>query len=616
MEVSGTQTSFLFKSPFTISGGDAAAVQEARNTLNTGGEPRTSNRDIVFNALISATRQVPAIEAAGPLAGFRVSDAIQFLSKRVGSNKFPIVDDLERKGRFTNLKIDRLSQLRESLKTLNTTVNVFLNNGAFNLRAAESPSGGRVQVEPGSIAPTARFTVTPARKVVNSALASDEQSEPLGSLGLSGSFFVNGFKITVETTDSIFELRDKINRGEDLNNNGVLDNAEDFNNNGLIDIIVFLPSESGPGIFITEDLNANGKLDPDEDVIDNDRLDGGTAESKVKASVIKNRLVLTSLAGGSTKIDLRDDDNILLALGFFELNIKGLPIQKELQFNDDRFAVNLNVLPQPALAKVDKTFADPETVENDFDEFDNIAEDTVVTLKKESQRKSKVRIFIDATTTLDQIQTFFDQFNTSIRQINKVLSQSREFAKDREIQDIRDDLTRKTQTKTSELERRNEKIDLLRIAKENRQGIGFSVNNTEKQAVQEVPATTTVEDILQGIISPFTNADKDLLNRLSSAGVRTLEDDTFVIDGTRLKRALKVNPVETLGLFNDPETGILPVLSEKLGQLLREDLGDLDLKRDQILIQSQTPNFLAEKHRQFTEVSTLSNAVQNLIAVA
>ncbi|SVE63880.1 uncharacterized protein METZ01_LOCUS516734, partial [marine metagenome] len=227
-------------------------------------------------------------------------------------------------------------------------------------------------------------------------------------------FYVNGFKISVEITDSIFELRDKINRGEDTNSNGKLDGTEDINNNGTLDVISFSASEFGKGFYLTEDLDGDGELDPDEDVFKNNRLDGGISESRVKARVENNRLILSSLAGGAAKIDLRDDDNILLQLGFFELNLKGLPIQKELQFDIDRLiqgipSANLNVTPQSAQVEVDKTFDDPETVESDFNEFKNILEGSVVTLLKESARMSNIKVFFDAATTIDQIKTFFNQ---------------------------------------------------------------------------------------------------------------------------------------------------------------------------------------------------------------
>ena len=100
-------------------------------------------------------------------------------------------------------------------------------------------------------------------------------------------------------------------------------------------------------------------------------------------------------------------------------------------------------------------------------------------------------------------------------------------------------------------------------------------------------------------------------NRLMSAGIRTVNDNTFVIDEPKLERALEVNAEETLRVFTDEKSGILPLLSEKLKNLLRENLGGLDQKKDKILIRSKSHNLLIEKVNKFTEVSRLNNVVKN-----
>ena len=620
MEVSGTSNSFLFTSPLTVSGGNKAIVSEAKDDLNSGGQPRPRTNDLVFQSLNIAGRRVPVFEGGGPLAGFRLGNAVNVITEKSEKNKFSIVDNIERNSRFSDLKVERLNSLRASLQTLRTTVNVFRNNGAFNLNAAESSREDLVEIKAGKTSPTGRFTVVPTRKMVSSVLASDEQSTPIEAIGLSGNFYVNGFKISVEATDSIFELRDKINRGEDTNNNGNLDGIEDINNNGALDVISFSASEFGKGFYLTEDRNGNGKLDPDEDTIDNDRLDGGTIESRVKASVVNNRLILSSLAGGSTKIDLRDEDNILLQLGFFELNLKGLPIQKELQFDADQLlvrfpSINLNVTPGPALVEVDRSFSKPETIESDFNEFTNISEGATITALEVSASKSNIQIFFDATNAIDQIKTFIGQFNDSLRQINDVLSQSKEFSKDKDMQNMRNDLTVQPQEKIRIIEKRNEDIDIFRVTSENLQEIGFGVVNTKKKTVQELPTSIALEDIL-GESTPLLNTTKDVATRLNSAGIRTSNDNTFVVDEPRLKKALEVNAEETLKIFTDEEAGILPLLSKKLENLLRENLGDLDQKINQVVIQTKTPSLPLEKLHKFTEVSRLNQTVKNLIAVA
>ena len=620
MEVSGTSNSFLFTSPLTVSGGNKAIVSEVKDDLNSGGQPRPRTNDLVFQSLNIAGRRVPVFEGGGPLAGFRLGNAVNVITEKSEKNKFPIVDNIERNSRFSDLKVERLNSLRASLQTLRTTVNVFRNNGAFNLNAADSSREDLVKIQAGKTSPTGRFTVAPTRKMVSSVLASDEQPTPIEAIGLSGNFYVNGFKISVETTDSVFELRNKINRGEDTNNNGNLDGIEDINNNGALDVISFSASEFGKGFYLTEDRNGNGKLDPDEDTIDNDRLDGGTIESGVKASVVNNRLILSSLAGGSRKIDLRDEDNILLQLGFFELNLKGLPIQKELQFDADQLlvrfpSINLNVTPGPALVEVDRSFSKPETIESDFNEFTNISEGATITALEVSASKSNIQVFFDATNAIDQIKTFIGQFNDSLRQINDVLSQSKEFSKDKDMQNMRNDLTVQPQEKIRIIEKRNEDIDIFRVTSENLQEIGFGVANTKEKTVQELPTSIALEDIL-GESTPLLNTTKDVATRLNSAGIRTSNDNTFVVDEPRLKKALEVNAEETLKIFTDEEAGILPLLSKKLENLLRENLGDLDQKINQVVIQTKTPSLPLEKLHKFTEVSRLNQTVKNLIAVA
>jgi hypothetical protein len=64
-------------------------------------------------------------------------------------------------------------------------------------------------------------------------------------------------------------------------------------------------------------------------------------------------------------------------------------------------------------------------------------------IKSASVKAAEINIFIDAATFITQIKTLFDQFNASISKINNLLSASRTFKRDGDIQDIRNDLTLK-----------------------------------------------------------------------------------------------------------------------------------------------------------------------------
>jgi len=588
-------------------------VRIARDTINQSGSPQEIKRDILFNSVFINTRKVPNLEATGPLAAFRVNDAIALLSLRFASRKIPILEDLGKKERFTLLKLRQLDDLSTSLKTLGQTVTELFSVDALNSKSSSSTRSKRVQAFVGKDAPLDSFRISPVRLSKGAILASDEQSTPLGTLGLTGSFFINGVKITVESSDTLIDLKNKINFGEDHNRNGVLDKTEDVNNNGTLDIIQTANSEFVPAIFITEDLDGDGELDPDEDVNDNGRLDGGVAETKVLALIKDNRLVLVGLAGGRDRIDLLDSDEVLLNLGFFELNFKGFPVQKEFQFDSEDQDLAVNLIQQPQTAKIE---IDGKPVFSDTNVFSGVIEDTDLVIKKVSEKAAQINIFIDTETFFTQIKTLFDQFNYSISKINNLLGISRTFAQDGDIQDIRNDLTFKPQERARGLAKRNEDIDTLRGRPGNPFATGIKVVNPEKNNPQEVAITSAVQAVKSGITRAFQSQNENLLRRLGSIGIRTLADNTFLLDEREFRRGLNSNTTEIFDLFTNPETGILPNLAERLSIILRDDPGELAIEKNEIVVQSSSPRIQAENFRKLTENNNLGNTTQTLIAVA
>ncbi len=69
-------------------------------------------------------------------------------------------------------------------------------------------------------------------------------------------------------------------------------------------------------------------------------------------------------------------------------------------------------------------------------------------------------------------------------------------------------------------------------------------------------------------------------------------------------------------LFTNFETGILPLLSEQLKKILQEDRGDLAVKKNEVVIRSETTNVLAKNFAKFIDVYNLESTVQTLITVA
>mgnify|MGYP001284522568 FL=1 len=613
MQILNNVSATFFPLNSTRSTSNDLNVRIARDTINQSGSPQEIKRDILFNSVFINTRKVPNLEATGPLAAFRVNDAIALLSRRFDSRKIPILEDLGKKERFTLLKLRQLDDLSTSLKTLGQTVTELFSVDALNPKSSSSTRSKRVQAFVGKDAPLDSFRISPVRLSKGAILASDEQSTPLGTLGLTGSFFINGVKITVESSDTLIDLKNKINFGEDHNRNGVLDKTEDVNNNGTLDIIQTANSEFVPAIFITEDLDGDGELDPDEDVNDNGRLDGGVAETKVLALIKDNRLVLVGLAGGRDRIDLLDSDEVLLNLGFFELNFKGFPVQKEFQFDSEDQDLAVNLIQQPQTAKIE---IDGKPVFSDTNVFSGVIEDTDLVIKKASEKAAQINIFIDTETFFTQIKTLFDQFNNSISKINNLLGISRTFAQDGDIQDIRNDLTFKPQERARGLAKRNEDIDTLRGRPGNPFATGIKVVNPEKNNPQEVAITSAVQAVKSGITRAFQSQNENLLRRLGSIGIRTLADNTFLLDEREFRRGLNSNTTEIFDLFTNPETGILPNLAERLSIILRDDLGEPAIEKNEIVVQSSSPRIQAENFRKLTEYNNLGNTIQTLIAVA
>ena len=599
-------TFFPFNSSRTTS--KSSVVNVARDTLNQAGKSSQNKSQTLFDAVFINKRQVPQLEATGPLAAFRTADAIALLSQRSQSQKLPIIDELDKKQSFALARLRQLDGLTDSLKELQQTVADLEN--ALNPKSASSSRFREVLAAAGKNAPLDSFDVRSVRLSRTAELVSDVK-DPSQKLGLSGRFFINGVPITVVATDSLSTIKDKINFGEDVNQNGTLDLSEDVDQNGILEILHVVNSEFGEGVYIKEDLNGNGEIDPTEDSNSNDRLDGGSLENNVLALIKDNRLVLVSLAGGSNTIDLREDDSVLLGLGFFEEVDGGLPILKEIQLNDLNTPENLIVQPQTAIVEVDGNFFSSNT-----DVVTGVIEDTALVLRQASETSAKITIFIDAPTFFEQIKILFSQFNNSIAKINDLLAVSNSFGEDGDIQDIRNDLTIDPQKEARVLQERNRIIDDLRGRPGNSQATGVSVKNTEKRAQQEVAVTSIVKGIQSGLNFPSQNGDENLLKRLSSIGIRTLTDNTFALDETEFERGLEKNTLEVFDLFTNSETGILPLLAERLENIVLEGRGDLAIKQTKVIIQSGAPNILAENFRKFTENSNLGATVQTLIAVA
>lgn len=570
-------------------------------------EDRSGIRELLFDSFISQKQKIPKLESSGPVANFRAIDALRLLAVQREPSR--LSDPLQASERFTEFKVSRLRKISDSLKKLGNTVSNLLFGEGLNPKTANSSRPNLVQAKATKASPLASFQIRATGKAQGNRLVSDAQDLD-SALGLSGSFKVNGATIQVKSTDSIFDLRNKINFGEDVNQNGILDGPEDINNNGILERRLIAGNEFGAGFLADEDQNGNGVLDSGEDLNDNERLDGGTSNTAVRASVTDGRLVLQSLKAGSNRVNLEDDDGLLLQLGFFQSDSKGNAVLKEHEFDDSNPPKNL--IQEPTAASLD---LDGRSFSSDSNRFSGQIEGTEITLKKTSAKTVEISIVLSISSVADEIESLFDQFNDSILRLNEVLKGSLAFQRDPEVQRIRNDLTLAPQQKFREIAAINQDIARIRPDFNNPGDTGIQVVNTGKNTVQEIALTSIVQRIKSGIEVSNKTSLGQIFERLHEIGIRTLEDDTFQVDRAALEKSLKAQPDQTLDLFTDPVSGLIPVLEQALAGILQESIGDLQLKEDGLRISSAVEKDRLDSPEDFGNITGFEGLIKNLITI-
>jgi flagellar capping protein FliD len=586
---------------------EGITLNDFRAQINQFGADRPTPSELLFDSFVFVSNRVPQVDdLRGPLSAFRVNDAGRFVTDRFQLSHFPIVDEVGA-SRLTERRTDDIDNLQIRLQALLDKVEELRLGNAFNLLSARSSDPSALRVSADHTAGEARFDVTIETVATRSVRASDVQST--GALGLTGSFSVNGVAITVTATDTLADIRDKINRGEDVNGNGFLDLAEDVNGNGIIETIQVSGSQHGAGIFIIEDQNGNGVLDPAEDSNGNQRLNGGTRDHQVTATIQENRLLLTSQTGASSTIALSDPDSVLFNLGFFELDANGVVVQKEVQLN--AAGANLVVSGNDARISIDgETFTSATNI------FPDILKGITLEVRDGAGETVRATVETDAGTAVSQIQLLFLRLNDAITALNDSLAFAKTFANDFELQSVREELAENSQAGI----RANESSDASREAVDPSNNLppslGLNSVNTDKFSTTELGITRTVQAIRDGLGEIFANRGSELFKKLSSVGIKTESDDTISVNISTLTLALELQPDRVLELFNDTETGILPRLETQLESLLSEDVGRLEFKSARLEALSELDTGAEENFQRAFETLLLETTTRNLIAIA
>lgn len=370
-----------------------------------------------------------ALTNASPLNALNVQSVTADLS-RLGTREL-VMEKRAFGARFLSAqksKWNRLSGLLVNLRIRSEKL-----QEPLNIRSASSSKPGVADAKAEASAIPGEYQISITRIAKSHELGSSAYDEPGRALGLVGSFRINGWNVDVTAGDSLFALRDKINYGEDENNNGSLDRAEDINQNGKLDVLTapgaYTQEGYLPPFYYNEDINGNSALDATEDANANLRLDGGSSQTSVRAVVAGDQLVLISDEAADIELRFKDPDRILEKIGFiFRNSASGQTTTSRLN--------RQTVEPEKALFSVDgKKFAATQNSVN------NALEGVSLNLKKSGN--VKITLQNDLNLGIIPIVNFAMSYNRALGFLNEVMESDATLGKNRRMQSIYADTAKK-----------------------------------------------------------------------------------------------------------------------------------------------------------------------------
>ena len=527
------------------------AIQKLSDT-ETG---RVGKETIAASSYYFIERRVPKVDLLNSAASaFQVHGNLEFLRQK--KTRIPIVDNLSFRSPFIDKQIKSFLRISEKLSSLKKSIENISRAGNFNIKSAKSTNSDVLTATTSAKSPVGSFQIKVSQLAGGRQLVSDAVTDPFAGLGASGAIQINGFEINIEQSDSLDDIKDKINFGEDSNKNGILDFGEDLNNNGELDVLQVASTPYSKGIYIIEDINGDNVIQGSEDLDGDELLDGGTAELKVVASIIDNRLYLNSLSNVNKNIELQDDNDILLDLGFFELDRLNNAVIKEQQLDPDTFE-NLNMLPTSSSLTVDG-----DSFEKDVNDISDIISNTTLHLKDTSLKNISLSISTDLTETLKNIKNFVSAYNDTIKFLNNELAFSRVLEENVVAQKIRNGLNDKITDDVLNADQKFNNLGKIGITERNQS------KNTFNQIAIKNLVTNFKSDISKMVLFP-SKGSSSIFAGLEKIGIRTMEDNTLTIDERELKKVLGKNAEKVITLFTDASSGIAEKLDDLIDILTR-----------------------------------------------
>ena len=574
-------------------------------TADIGKSDRVSLSQTVIDATYYNRRNVPPVTNRGDAgSAYQAQQTIADIE-----NKRPSPPSIQVKlsvgdERSLDSQDSFFIHLRERLSALSDRIDALSNLSAFNPNAARSTDPEIVNAQPGALAVEAEYSITVERMAAAHQVASDKQSDPYAALGLSGSFKVNGYTVTVTSTDSLADLRDRINYGEDANNDGQLTiQGEDLNGNGTLDHYYQPAVYVGGGKYISsfnyfEDVDKDGQIDPAEDSDADEILTGGSSQTHAEARIEDSRLILKNLEGADKTLRLEDPDDILKTLGFFKTDDQG---EKYMVTSVDNKTYNID----PVTALFTVNGVGQEFIDNFVE---SVIPEVVLSIKNTTSRPVTVTIYKDTSSAAANITAFAVSYNSAISFINTENLENSPVRKNVRLQDFVVDLARETSREVGAIPSPPKSLTDLGLAPSGSLPVGIDVA-TLKTLEESLPANGGMK------VKPAQNRP-GLMRRLDELGITSEDDFTITVDKSLLEKELRdKSPEAVFEVFNEKSGGVGVRLKEELGMALDKTNGLIESQRRLIKYykeNSSVVNDLISSRIQATERSIKRSAVQNI----
>ncbi len=432
-----------------------------------------------------------------------------------------------------------IPRLEESLTSLLSRLREIQDDALFEGRRVRVGDGDLLSASPLPSGAFAEGLETSAVSVLELASGASIVSDPVGNgaaaLDLLGEFSINGVVILIQETDGLGAIMRRINFGEDVNEDGRLNNAEDrnfsrtlnhgedANGNGVLDTA---EDEDGDGVLDTgEDLNYNGRLDISEDRDFDFTLDGGVSRLGIRARLEGNRLVITAPAADVT-LEFEDPDGILQEIGLLTRD------------------ANLELVPKTLLvASRDAAFTvDGQEKKSPSNTVDGAIPSVRLTLLGEGKSTVTVDRFFDP--LVDQISRFIDQYNKTLGLLNGFLVRGGIFDEEPTVSRIRQEIG-------SEVED-NPQLTAVGVQAE---------RDPKRLTIHELQLEVLVTHLRQGLSRVFDRiaAPRTPANSLESIGIVDEADGLVHFDADLFRKALTRERAGVRDLLIGPEGALTRV---------------------------------------------------------